>query len=215
MGVAEFIPQRLRERLGDTRAERLAELVQLIEGVLRRVYEMDAMDHDPGVGDNATLFGQKIWHHTWYALTHELEEWDDVRVTCERNSFRIHIWNLTIAVYKVGSTALDSIYDVNFDGSATKKADAKRNQEQMQLFSFEDVERSEPDHVFRLNDLWVAHFGSPREQLVKLYLGAPSLSLFDQKEWAWYRRVDTPGDAGGGARQPVQQSSGARDRSRA
>lgn len=201
--MADFIPDLLRARLGDERAERLEELLRTIERVLRRVYEMDATDHDPDVGDNANLFGQKIWHHGWFALEHELEGWDDVKVTCEDNSFRIRIWQLTLAVYKVGDSDADSIHDVSFNGSAIKKADAKRNQAQLQLFPFEAVVGPEPEHAFELNDLWVAHFGNPREQLVKLYVGAPSLDDADRKQWAWQRRIDAPSCAGDGAREPV------------
>jgi hypothetical protein len=120
--MADFVPDLLRVRLGDERAERLEELLRTIERVLRGVYEMDATDHDPDVGDNANLFGQKIWHHGWFALDHEFEGWHDVEVTSEDNSFRIRIWELTIAVYKVGDSDADSIHDVNFNGCATKKA---------------------------------------------------------------------------------------------
>jgi hypothetical protein len=201
--MADFIPDRLRARLGDVRADRLIELLLTIERVLGRVYEMDATAHDPDIGDNANLFGQKIWHHGWFALEQELEGWEDVNVTSEENSFRIRIWELTIAVYKVGDSDGDSIYDVNFNGSATKKAYAKRNQAQLQLFPFEAVEGPEHEHAFEVNDLWVAHFGNPRDQLVKLYVGAPSLDDSDHKEWAWYRRIDRPGDRGGGSREPV------------
>jgi len=201
--MADFIPDRLRARLGDDRADRLAELLLTVERTLQHVYEIDATGHDPDIGDNATLFGQKIWHHSWFALEHELESWEDVKVTCEENSFRLRIWELTIAVYKVGDTEADSLHDVNFNGSATKKSYAKRNQAQLQLFPFEAVERSERDHAFELNDLWVAHFGNPREQLVKLYVGAPSLDETDRKEWAWSRRIDKPDHGGDGSRQPV------------
>ena len=94
-------------------------------------------------------------------------------------------------------------YQVNFNGSATKKAYAKRNQAQLQLFPFEAVEGPEPEQAFELNDLWVSHFGNPREQLVKLYVGAPSLDDADRKQWAWQRRIDAPSGGGDGAREPV------------
>ncbi len=204
--MADFIPDRLRARLGDERAARLEELLLTIERVLGRVYEMDAKDHEPDIGDNANLFGQKIWHHGWFALEHELEGWEDIAVTSEDNSFRIRIWALTIAVYKVGDSESDSIYEVDFNGSATKKAYAKRNQAQLELFSPEAFAGPEHEHAFELNDLWVAHFGNPREQLVKLYVGAPSLDDSGRKQWAWQRRIDTPGGGGGGLREPLAPS---------
>jgi hypothetical protein len=201
--MTDFIPDRLRARLGDERADRLEELLLTAERVLRDVYKMDAKDHDPDIGDNANLFGLKIWHHGWFALEHELEGWPDVRITHEDNSFRIRIWDLTIAVYKVGNSGADSIYDVNFDGSATKKAYAERNKAQLQLFPIEAIRTPEVDEAFALNDLWVAHFGNPREQLVKLYVGAPSLDESDHRQWAWCRRIDAPGADADAAHEPV------------
>jgi hypothetical protein len=202
--MPEFIPEPVRARLGDKRAERLRGLLLLIERVLRRVYEMDATDHDPSIGDNASLFGQKIWHHCWFALEQELEDWDEVTIMREDHTFRIRIWMLTIAVYKVGDSESDSIYDVDFTGSSTKKAYAERNYAQLQLFPFEAVERPEHEHAFELNDLWVAHFGNPREQLVKLYIGAPTRDDANRNQWAWSRRIDIPSDGGNGTRQPVE-----------
>lgn len=89
--MADFIPEPLRTRLGEDRAARLGEVVLLIERVMRRVYAMDAKDHDLDIGDNATLFGQKIWHHGWFALEQELNGWSEVTITREDNSFRIRI----------------------------------------------------------------------------------------------------------------------------
>src|SRR4051812_24273323 len=96
----DFLPAALRARLGDERANRLCELLRVIRDELARVYAMDARDHDPDVGDNANLFGQKIWHHVWFAPEHALEDWPEVRITCDDHSYRIRIWQLTVAVYK-------------------------------------------------------------------------------------------------------------------
>lgn len=201
--MPDFIPAPLRARLGDARAARLEELLLLTERVLRRVYKMDAKDHDPDIGDNANLFGQKIWHHGWFALERELKDWDEVTVTREDNSFRIRMWMLTIAVYKVGNLESESIFDVDFNGSTTKKGYAERNSQQLRLFSPDAFTEPEDEYAFKLNDIWIAHFGNPRDQLVKLYVGAPARDEAINNKWAWQRRIDSP-EGGERTRQPVE-----------
>jgi hypothetical protein len=167
-----------------------------VERVLRSVYEMDAAAHDPEVGDNSTLFGQKIWHHGWYALEHEFATWDGVQFSYSKGSYRLHVGPLNIAVYKAGHAETDSIYDVRFDGSATKRSGAERNEGQLQLFAVDELIQVEEPRSFDLNELWIVHFGSPREALVKLFIGAPRITELDKSEWAWFRRIDDgPGEA--------------------
>jgi hypothetical protein len=200
--MSDFLPEPLRQRLGEF-ADLLTAVVGRIEGALEQVYEMDARDYDPSVGDNAQLFGLKIWHHGWFAIEEALYGLDGVFISHEDNSHRIHIGPLTIAVYKGGDDELDSIYDVNFNGSATKRQYVERNQ--LQLFSFDDVVVPVEERAYDLNTLWVVHFGNPRDMLVKLYLGAPSGAAEEQEGWAWHRRVDTPGAGGGGGGERVPE----------
>lgn len=192
----DFIPGPLRQQLGDEFADRLGQVIEVIERVLCQVYEMDARAYDPSVGDNAQLFGLGIWHHGWFAIEEALDGWDGVVISHEENSHRIHIADLTLAVYKGGDNEDDSIYDVNLDGSATKRGYVARNQ--LRLFSLDEILRPIQDRAYELRTLWLVHFGSPREQLVKLYLGAPSRDANGHDEWAWYSRVDTPGGGGSG-----------------
>ena len=199
----EFIPAPLRERLGDEVADRLGNIVILAERVLGQVYEMDARDHDPSIGDNAQLFGLKIWHHGWFALEEALDGIAGVEVSHDDNSHRIHIGPLTLAMYKGGDDEVDTIYDVNLNGSATKRAYVARNQ--LQLFSLDEIARSVEASAYELNTLWLVHFGNPRDELVKLYLGAPSRNGDDQNDWAWYERVDRIVDGGSGGREPIPE----------
>jgi hypothetical protein len=192
----EFIPEPLRERLGEEEARRLGEIILIVERALRQVYEMDARAYDPTVGDNLQLFGLGIWHHGWFAIEEALDGVDGVVVSHEDNSHRIHLGKLTLAVYKGGDYESETIYDVDLNGSATKRDYVARNQ--LQLFSFDEIERSIPTLAYELNTLWIVHFGNPRDELVKLYLGAPSRDADDRKEWAWYERVDRGGNGGGG-----------------
>jgi hypothetical protein len=194
--MADFIPEPLRRRLGDERADRLAELVCVVERELRHVYEMDSRAFDPTVGDNSQLFGLGIWHHGWFFIDQVLEDWPEALVTHEDNSHRIRVFGLTLAVYKGGDLVEESIYEVNFNGSATKKQYARENQ--LRLFPLESVERPEDETAFDLTELWLVHFGNPREGFVKLYIGAPTFDELDRPCWAWYRRVDEGGPGGGG-----------------
>jgi len=191
--VFDFIPQPLRDRLGEEPADMLGAVVGIVEASLRQVYEMDSSAYDPSVGDNSQLFGQNIWHHGWFAIEEALDGFDAVLVNHEDNSHRIHLGKLTIAVYKGGKDEVDRIDDVNLNGSATKRNHVARNQ--LQLFSLEEFMRPVAERAYELNTLWIVHFGNPREQLVKLYLGAPTRNAEDRTEWAWYRRVDKGGAA--------------------
>jgi hypothetical protein len=189
----DFIPQQLGDRLGEEVADRLRGVVEIVELALRRVYEMDSEAYDPSVGDNSQLFGQNIWHHGWFAIEESLDGFDGVVVSHEDNSHRIRLGELTVAVYKGGKEEVDRLDDVNLNGSATKRNHVARNQ--LQLFSPEDFRRPIAERAYELNTLWIVHFGNPREQLVKLYLGAPTRDAQDQTEWAWYRRIDDGGAA--------------------
>jgi hypothetical protein len=191
--VLDFIPQQLRDRLGEETAGRLGEVVEVVESALRRTYDMDSAAYDPSVGDNSQLFGQNIWHHGWFAIEEALDGCEGVVVFHEDNSHRIHLGELTIAVYKGGKDEADRIDDVNLNGSATKRSHVARNQ--LQLFSVDDFTCPVGERAYELNTLWIVHFGNPREQLVKLYLGAPTRDAEDHTEWAWYRRVDEGGAA--------------------
>jgi hypothetical protein len=189
--VFDFIPQPLRDRLGCEGADRLGDVVEIVESSLRQVYDMDSAAYDPSVGDNSQLFGQNIWHHGWFAIEEALDGFDGVVVSHEDNSHRIRLGELTIAVYKGGKEEVDPITDVNLNGSAIKRNYVARNQ--LQLFSLADFARPISERAYDLNTVWIVHFGNPREQLVKLYLGAPMRDAEDHAEWAWYRRIDDGG----------------------
>jgi hypothetical protein len=191
--AVDFIPERLRTRLGEELADRLRDVVETVERVLSQVYEMDARAYDPSIGDNAQLFGLNIWHHGWFAIDDALAGMEGVLVSHEDGSHRIHIGPLTIAVYKGGRDESSSIYDVSLDGSATKRSYVERNQ--LQLFSLDEIAVQVPERAYELNTLWIVHFGNPREELVKLYLGAPTRNIEGRDEWAWHRRIDN-GDSG-------------------
>src|SRR5207248_2212866 len=90
-GMADPIPEPLRQRLGGELADLLAEVVECVGGALQQVYEMDARAYDPSIGDNAQLFGLAVWHHGWFAIEEALDDFDGVAVSHEDNSHRIHV----------------------------------------------------------------------------------------------------------------------------
>jgi hypothetical protein len=188
--VFDFIPQALRDHLGDETVDLLGDVVRIVERALDQVYEMDSRAYDPSVGDNAQLFGLGIWHHGWFAIEEALEAVEGVAISHEDNSHRVHLGELTVFVYKGGDDEVDSIYDVNLNGSATKREYVDRNQ--TQLFSLDDIVVAVDERAYELKTLWIAHFGNPRDGLVKIYLGAPSRDAEDRNEWAWHRRVGEP-----------------------
>ena len=201
--MADFIPEPLRQRLGEEQTALLVDVARLVERTLRHVYDADGRNYDPSWGDNAQLFGMGIWHHGWHAIEEALDELVGVAITHEDNSHRLRLGDLTIAVYKGGDDETDSIFDMNLNGSATKRAYVDRNQ--LTLFSADDLRAPVEDRAYDLKTLWLSHFGNPREGLVKPYIGAPARDSEDNSDWAWHARVDAADGGGDGTRRPVPE----------
>lgn len=169
-------------------SDALSSAVDAIGEELAYVYAQNARDHSEARGDNAQLFGQKIWYHGDYRITLRLDDHSQAAVTHRNGSYRIEVGPLSVGVYKLGDTIDEDIHECFPDDSPTKRAYAERNVQQLRLFNPEEPTPDlplPPEIRYGLNDLIVGHFGNPRDGLVKWYVGAPTTDDRDIRRWAW------------------------------
>jgi hypothetical protein len=179
------IPYSLLARLGQQSAAALSSAVDAIGEELAVVYNQNVQDHSEARGDNAQLFGQKIWHHGDFRITGRLEGEPDIAVVHSNGSYRIEISPISLGVYKLGDTMDEDIHDCFPDDSPTKRSYAERNGAQLRLFELPSDTKLPPEARYGLNDLIVGHFGNPRDGLVKWYVGAPTTEDEGTRRWAW------------------------------
>lgn len=168
----------------------LERFLRVAELTLDEVYEANVADYRESRGDDAQLFGLKIWKHEWYALGHALAEDPDIKLFAVNGSYEIHIGPLRIGVYGLGHLASDDVLQCFPDSSPLKRAFGEQNQ--LRLFALETVERAPDASSFDLDSLTLGHFGNARDGLVKCYLGAWVVDENQRKRWAWIERLDQP-----------------------
>jgi len=189
--MAELPPQ-LLARLGPKPAAALLSAIEAIGEELVAVYAANVADHRESRGDNAQLFGLKVWVHGDYRITGRLEDETDVAVVHSNGSYRIEVGQISVGVYKLGDTADEDVHECFPDTSPTKRAYAERNGAQLKLFDSEPDSPLPPEARYGLNDLIVGHFGNPRDALVKWFVGAPTTDANGVRRWAWIARQTMP-----------------------
>ena len=182
------IPPQVAQRLGRPDRAALARLIEVAESTLRHVYEANVADYRETRGDDAQLFGLKVWKHEWYALEQALADDPDIKLVEVNGSYEIHVGPLRIGVYGLGHLASDDVLQCFPDSSPFKRAFGEQNQ--LRLFALETVERAPDASSFELNSLTFGHFGNARDGLVKCYLGAWVVEDSSRKHWAWIERLD-------------------------
>jgi hypothetical protein len=184
------IPPELAARLGGDDSSALGRFIDAAETTLRLVYEANVADYRETRGDDAQLFGLKVWKHEWYALAQELAEDESISLVENNGSYEVHIGPLRIGVYGLGHLASDDILQSFPDSSPFKRGFGEQNQ--LRLFALETVERPPDASSFALNSLTLGHFGNARDGFVKGYLGAWIFNESNHKRWAWIERLDQP-----------------------
>jgi len=187
------LPPELLERLSDEYSAALQRAVKVVGEELAANYRVNADDHKESRGDTARLFGMKIYEHQRFRLE---GRFDDDTVICldeSNGSYSLLVGPLRIGVYKVGNLASEDIQYRFPEGSPTKLGYGERNQDQLTLFDAPAEGPLPAEAAYALNDLTIAHFGNPRERLVKWYIGAFVADQQNRLRWAWVRRQDVDG----------------------
>ncbi len=187
------LPEQLLDRLSESDALALKRAVQIVGEELHANYRANVADHREARGDNAQLFGMKIWVHGRFRLEGRFEDDPEVRIVDVNGSYCLRIGPLSVGVYKVGDLLDDDVHHRFPDTSTTKRSYGERNRDQLTLFEASGLAPPVDEAAYALNDLTIAHFGNPREGLVKWYAGAFVADELGRLRWAWLARQGLEG----------------------
>lgn len=177
---------------------------------LAETYREALLDHRESRGDDAQLFGFKVWKWLRYALQQAVLEDDTVEFVDIRGAYHLQVGPLRLRLDALGHHVDDDVLEAFPDASPAKRSVGRDNAAQLAL----DIPAAsmEPDEgAFELNALTVGHFGNPREGLVKWYVGAWSELLDGRQAWQWIERQDLPQDGMGAQPLPPVVPFGDRD----
>jgi len=183
------IPDQFLTGLRD-RERALPAALRLFAEELEGVYETCVRSHQPGIGDNAQLFGLAIWHRLWFALAQRVSEVEGLCIVDANNSHQLQLGMLRLGIHKLGDFVDDDIHASFPDASPTQRSYGVRNNGQLRLFEAVPSPGLPASQAFALRDLTLGHFGNPRDGLLKWHLGAWTLDDAAKPFWAWQARLD-------------------------
>src|SRR5262245_45167168 len=99
------LPSPLLTRLSPSDRAALDGLLCILDHTLRDVYREAVLDHQESRGDDAQLFGFKVYKHARFALTHATEADDDVHVLEHNGAYCLAIGPLRVRVDSLGHFA--------------------------------------------------------------------------------------------------------------
>lgn len=189
------VPPALLARLKSDEAGALQMFLEDVQRELGSLYRDEVADHHEARGDDAVIFGMKLWHHLWFRLENRYFDNPLIKVVSTNRSWQVQIGPLRIGIYKLGELITDDILGRFPDNSPTKRAYAERNDIQLSMFEDNDFEEALPksERSWRLNNLTISHFGNPRDGFAKWYFGAQTGAGASQR-WDWIERQDMPND---------------------
>jgi hypothetical protein len=187
------IPSQLMNRLSDGEHAQLRELLDAANEFLPRIYRDAVLDYQESRGDDAALFGLRVYKHLRFAVGQFVGGQTGVVFFEPNGSYEVGIGPLRIRIDLLGHSLHEDVLECFPDSSPTKVAVGESNHSQLRL------EMPEVDLVpgladYNLNRLTVGHFGNPREGLVKWYLGAWTNTDSGGQRWAWVERQDDLGE---------------------
>jgi hypothetical protein len=193
VAIAELPPQ-LLQRLSSSEAVALDRLCNVFGEELQSVYQDGVEDHRPTRGDNAKIFGIRIYDRLGFRLTGRLAGDQDNHVSWNRGGFMLLSGPLQIGAYKLGRGIDDNVFESIPDGSDRKRSFGEDNVEQLEQLSLlprGPLPNLSPGERYSLNHLVFGHFGNPIDSLAKWYLGAfLRLKKTGESGWAWVERQD-------------------------
>jgi hypothetical protein len=186
------LPSGLASRLNPDERKALERFMRLALVALERVYAFNVEDYRESRGDDAALFGLKVWKHLWYALEQDLLEDAQVQLVEMKGTYEVRIGPLRIGVYGLGHSGSDDVLQRFPDTSPSKRNFGEENQ--LRLFRLEQVEAPPDESSFALDSLTLGHFGNARDGFIKCYLGAWVVEASGLHHWAWIERIGEPGE---------------------
>jgi hypothetical protein len=184
------LPPQLIKNLSFPEAQLLRRVLGVVGEELDAVYRAAVRHHRPR--DNATIFGQRTWVHSWAALEDRRDELGEAEVIEHKNSSYLRVGRLKVGIHKLGHGADDDIHSCFPEGSDTKRSYGQNNSLQLALFDSTPDSPLAEDAAFALRELTIGHFGNPKEGLVKWYVGAYIYDDAGRPRWAWITRQKAP-----------------------
>ena len=167
----------------------LAELADIVVPVLRRVYDINSLRHDPHVGDDAVTFASATYRNSWYQLEQAFAERDgwitgrpDGSLTITNGEVRLHVYRCGPDEY----VNLDSFRLDDAPASLTKRSIAAANSLQLTLDLFGESEAPQATQSPTLRELVIIHAGNPDDGCCGIWVGAPmTIEETTVSPWAW------------------------------
>lgn len=191
--MASSIPPSLLNRLTSPQADALCRLCELTGQILDKIYREALLDYQESRGDDAQLYGFRVYKHIRFAVMHAVAEDPLIKFLEENGAYCLAIGPLRIRIDSLGHFAHEDVHGAFPDASPTKQDVGRSNYLQLR-FDLSDTEPPPDSSSYSLNALTIGHFGNPREGLVKWYLGAWTQLDGGGRKWAWIERQDDTGE---------------------
>lgn len=189
-----YVQPLLKARLAPATADAFLRLLVIAERCLADAYNEGLLDHQVSLGDDAQLYGFKVWKRLRFAFMQAAVDDDEIRFVEVNGAYHLAVGPLCIRVDSLGHTADEDVLCAFPDASPAKQAVGRSNAAQLR-FEMPEVELAPDESAFRLNKLTIGHFGNAREGLVKWYVGAWIELDHGGRTWAWIDRQDERGSA--------------------
>jgi hypothetical protein len=153
---------------------------------LRWAYNFNAKRYDPDNGDDDRFFGTAVWRSAVHKLGLHYHDLPDSEILGKDICFEIEVSGRTIRFYKMPPRLGDNVEAFSLGGSKIKDAQARLNDEQLDLFTevgIAVVQSAEVSPSFPR--LIALHQGTPTDGLRWIVVGAPSAA----RGWHWWEKI--------------------------
>lgn len=183
------IPNDLAARLAPEQLAALDRLLGELGELMPRLYREALLDYQESRGDDAALYGLRVYKHLRFALMSFVERDPLISFVEVNGAYSLNVGPLQIRVDSLGHHAHQDVHTC-FPDSSPSKLDVGRTNFFQLRFELPEAEPVPEASAYSLSRLTAGHFGNPREGLVKWYLGAWTETESGGKTWAWIERQD-------------------------
>lgn len=184
------LPAPLVTRLSADDVAALERLLDALDDLLPRIYREALLDYQESRGDDAALYGLRVYKHLRFELSLLADHDPGIRFLEPNGSYALAVGPLQVRVDSLGHFVHEDVLACFPDSSPTKQAVGRTNLLQMK-FDMPEIEVVPDRAAYNLNALTIGHFGNPREGMVKWHLGAWTETDSGGRAWAWIERQDT------------------------
>src|SRR4051794_4380693 len=115
------LPPQLLKQLPLPQSFVLRRALAAVANELTVVYRANMADHRPARGDNALLFGLKIWVHLWHALRAPIASVTGAEIVDYNGTHQLRIGEIGIGIHKLGDSVDEDIHSAFPEGSPSQR----------------------------------------------------------------------------------------------